>query len=433
MGHSFAEEVSGAALLAGRGLAATTEAVRETHRAVAGRVFGPLGPLGAPARMGHEAISRAVYAAVGGSAWAAATIGGRLAGRLPGSAGPLSDDPRGNVAVGALNGAFGDHLSASGNPLALPMTVRNRGHDVELTRPALATAFPAASGKLVVFLPGLCETELAWQRDAVRHWGDAASTHGSRLAAEAGLTPVYLRYNTGLHISQNGALLSALLEALLAAWPVDVDSLALVGHSMGGLVARSACGAGSAGAASWPARLRQMVYLGSPHLGAPLELAATAAGCALRVLPETRPLARALAARSVGIKDLRFGAVIESDWAGSDPDAWRAEPTQICPLADGVAHYYIGATMTRDPRHPAARVFGDLLVTFPSASGAGRRRSLGFPVDAGRHFGSLHHFDLLNHPLVYRALLDWLAPGHRGQPERTQHPVAVAGIRPGRR
>jgi pimeloyl-ACP methyl ester carboxylesterase len=322
----------------------------------------------------------------------------------------LADRRRTDVVVGALNGAWGDAFQRWRNPLALDMTPRADGHDVDLTPPGIRAAYPSATGDVIVFVHGLCETDRAWWLKATEHYGDPQSSHGSRLAAATGATPVYLRYNTGLHISDNGQRLATVLDRLVAAWPVPVERLTLIGHSMGGLVIRSACCHAEAESPAWLPLTRRIVYLGSPHLGAPLEVAATAAGVALRKLPETRPLATALASRSVGIKDLRYGDVRPADWADvTDPDAWRAAPADCAPLLAGAEHFYIGVTLTRDPDHVVARMIGDAFVTFPSASGTGPGRKLAFDVDRGRHLGGLHHFDLLNHPRVWALLESWLS------------------------
>jgi pimeloyl-ACP methyl ester carboxylesterase len=293
------------------------------------------------------------------------------------------------------------------------MTIRVAGRDVGLDRESLHAAFSPAGGDVVVFVHGLCETERAWWNNAQQHYADSASSHGARLAAATGATPVYLRYNTGLHISENGDQLARLLGELVTNWPVPVSRLTLIGHSMGGLVIRSACCQAELGSdegpTPWVELVRRVVYLGSPHLGAPLEVAASAAGVALRRLPETRPLATALASRSVGIKDLRYGDIQPSDWADvRDPDASRPEPATCVPLLTTADHFYIGATLTRNQDHLVARMLGDALVTYPSASGDGPRRQLAFEIDRGRHLGGLHHFDLLNHPRVWELLRQWL-------------------------
>jgi pimeloyl-ACP methyl ester carboxylesterase len=408
-------DLDGAATIAGRGLAASTGLVRDIHSAIADRVFGLTGPSATPVRVMHQGISRGVYAAVGGGLRATSYAAGRVAGVVASRRGPaaeyvgLTDRVRGNVVVGAINGAWGDRLDRWGNPLALQMTIRSEGRDVPVDARSLAVAFPEASDDVVVFLHGLCETELNWWLGARGHYGNPRSSHGYRLTQQIGATPVYLRYNTGRHISDNGDDLVELLDRLVASWPSDVRRLTLVGHSLGGLVIRSACARGQLAGSDWVAKVRRIVYLGAPHLGAPLEVAVARASTTLSRLPETRPLATALGTRSVGIKDLRYGDILAEDWSSiEDLDAWRCEPAGCAPLLPSAEHYYIGATVTRDQNHFVARLIGDALVTFPSASGAGRNRRLELEVDRGRHLGGLHHFDLLNHPRVWDLLEQWL-------------------------
>ena len=404
-----AHQARAAGELAGRGLAAAAGLVRDTHLAIANRAFTLSGRAAKPAHATHDLISRSVYATVG--------TGMRLAGHVAGAVAAtrretvaISDRPRGNVVLGALNGAWGDRFAEASSPLALSMTLRTRTGDLDLDRASLAHAYPDATGDVVLFLHGLCETDASWRLGARDHYGDAESTHGERLRAACGATPLYARYNTGRHVCDNGDDLAALLAQLVEQWPVPVTRLTLIGHSMGGLVIRAACHRAQQDQAPWLPLLQRIVYLGSPHLGAPLEVAATAAAVALRRLPETRPLANALASRSVGIKDLRYGDVRADDWADvADLDAWRAEPDDCVPLIDTATHYYIGATIGRRNDTVAARVIGDALVPWASASGDNSRRRLALEVDRGRHLGGLHHFDLLNHPRVYAVLEGWLA------------------------
>jgi hypothetical protein len=402
-----------AARLGGQALAGVTTAIRDTHLAIARRAFTLTGPPARPVQLVHDTISTGVYGAVRATMSAAAVVGGTaVAARRAASTTyrPIADRPRGDVVVGAINGAWGDRLAATRNRLALTMTVRHGGGDVPLRRDDLAAAYPDATGDVAVWVHGLCETDTAWRVGARKRYGDPFSTHGSRLHDETGLSSVYLRYNTGCHISDNGAELSRLLTELVEQWPVPLQRLTLVGHSMGGLVIRSACHAATeTGGEPWLPLTKRVVYLGAPHLGAPLELGAVAAARALRRLPETRALGDALAGRSVGIKDLRYGDVLAADWAGvEDADAWRPEPAECAPLLESADHYYVGVTIARRRDGVAARTVGDALVLWSSASGSGRRRRLGLPADRGRHLGGLHHFDLLNHPKVYAVLRDWL-------------------------
>jgi alpha-beta hydrolase superfamily lysophospholipase len=218
-------------------------------------------------------------------------------------------------------------------------------------------------------------------------------------------TPVYLRFNTGRHISENGRSLAELLDELVADWPVPIEQIALVGHSMGGLVARSACHHGG----DWTAAVRHTVTLGTPHTGAPLESAVHYAAAALGVVGETRPLAGFLRRRSAGIRDLRSGSLVDEDWSGRDPEALRAAACQEVPLLAGATHHFVAATITATAEHPLGRLIGDWLVLQPSASGRSRTRVIGLEEANGAHVGGTHHLALLNHPAVYEHLREWLA------------------------
>ena len=217
-----------------------------------------------------------------------------------------------------------------------------------------------------------------------------------------------MRYNSGRHISENGESLADLLEELVAAWPLEVEEIALVGHSMGGLVARSACHAGAQRGDAWVERVRRVISLGSPHMGAPLAQGVHWGAAALWRLPETRPFAAFLRRRSAGIRDLRQGSLVDADWRDCDPDALRASACAELPLLDGATHCFVAATLTRSPRHPLARLLGDCLVLEPSASGRSRTRRLPFEAEYGMHLGGTHHLALLKHPAVYAKLRDWL-------------------------
>ena len=190
---------------------------------------------------------------------------------------------------------------------------------------------------------------------------------------------------------------------------MEVERIVLVGHSMGGLVARSACYQAAERDDDWVGRVRHVVSLGSPHLGAPLAQGVHWASAALHALPETRPLATLLRRRSAGIRDLRQGSLVDADWRDCDPDELRAAACQEVPLLDGATHCFVAATITADPRHPVGRLIGDCLVLESSASGRGRTRRIPFEAEHGLVVGGTHHIALLNHPAVYERLLEWLA------------------------
>jgi PGAP1-like protein len=399
------DELKALGSLAGDAAAGIAGQAREVHESVAARVFGALGPPGTPVRAVHDRVSTTAYAAA--SALTGAIVkGGAAAASLARSdhAPSLKDVPGGRLAVGAVNGMWGDRLHRDHSVLETPMAVRVRGRDVALDGDSLRRAFPGATPRLAVFIHGLCETEDAWRLHAAH-----SVPYGDRLHAELGYTPICVRYNSGRHISHNGRALAALLDVLTEHWPVQVAEVALIGHSMGGLVARGACH--YAQASSWREQVRHVFMLGTPHKGAPLELGANALCHASARVPELRPFAAPIRVRSVGVKDLAYGYVVDADWEGHDPDA-RTNTGTAVPFLQTATHYFVSASLTRDPEAPAGRLLGDLLVLRPSAwSQGGRGERLQFPVDQYAHFGGATHFDLLNHPAVYAQIHRWLSAG----------------------
>ncbi len=362
--------------------------VRDTHLAASRRVYAAVerrtGRAAVLPRVVHHGITGGVYAGIG-TGLRAASLGLGAVGAT--GRGPRLDVSRpGRFLSRSVMGLIGDRLAQERPNLAWPMSLRRGGADVAVDSASLADAYPAARPDLVVFLPGLCEDETAWDRHADRH----GTTYPEALAA-AGWTPLTLRVNTGLAVRENGALLAALLAEVVDAWPVEVARVALVGHSMGGLIARMACALDAAGAATWSSLVTDVVTLGTPHLGAPLAGWARSGSAGLARLPETSAFGRIIDHRSTGILDLERGL---------DLDAAPALPHARMRLVSG--------SLGR-PRRPTGRlathVLGDLLVRQDSAIGGGRL----FPDADLLHVPGADHFDLLNHPDVRRAILDWLA------------------------
>ena len=243
--------------------------------------------------------------------------------------------------------------------------------------------------------------DLQWNRDG--------HDHGAALARSLHATPLYLHYNTGLRIGANGRALADVLERMVEAWPVPVDEVVVVGHSMGGLVARSACHyAGLAGHA-WLRRLDSLVFLGTPHHGAPLERAGSGIDAILGVSPYSAPLARLGRIRSAGLRDLRHGTLVD-DAAHADGSP-RRDPRTHVPLPRGVRCFAVAATRDSQPRSKVGRMSGDGLVPVRSALGqhADAARDLGIPASRRMVVAGHTHFDLLGSPAVYARIEDWLA------------------------
>ncbi len=223
--------------VAGEALAAGGRLIRDMHAGIATRPFGALGAAATPARVLHDGISAAVYGGIGSGLRGAARRGAQLAARHANASADASADahadadadepslashPIASLALGALNGLYGNHLVDRDNGLALTMDIRRHGNEVATDADGLAAAYPGATPRIVVFVHGLCETEAAWRLAPRTATDSDRRTYGDRLQDELGFTPVYLRYNTGLRVSANGRRLARLLEDLQASWPVGV-------------------------------------------------------------------------------------------------------------------------------------------------------------------------------------------------------------------
>ena len=372
-------------------------AARDIHTSVAGRVHrvvdGVTGHRTVPHRL-HDGIAGAVYAGVGLGLKATAR-GLRAADRL-GIGGAIEASPRGRFVVSAVNGLIGDQLVEDGSPMAIETAVRVGGRDLPLDPEAVAAAFPDATDSLVVFVHGLCETESYWERRSRPRPADGstAPSYGARLAEE-GWSAVYLRANTGLSLAESGVAVSALLARLVEAWPSEVRRIALVGHSMGGLIVRSACAVSTAEDRDWTRLVTDVVLIGAPHLGSPVERTIERGVRLANRVPELVPLARVFEQRSVGVLDLHDG------------------PADTIVALPHARYRLVAGTLTRSSRHPLAATVGDLLVPYRSAAGLLPSGEEIFPDADVLHVPGADHFDLLNHDDVYAALRGWLAEARR--------------------
>ncbi len=302
-----------------------------------------------------------------------------------------------NYVPAVINGAVGDRLVEVGDALAIRMSFRDGGRDVR------ADELADLSGHVAVFVHGLMADDAYWSRP----FGDYEG-FGPVLARERGLTPLYVRYNSGLHISENGVALARILEDLVGAHP-DIDRVTLVGHSMGGLVVRSAGHYGQTGGHAWTRAVDSAVLLGAPNDGAYMEQAAHLSAWVLEAIPTlaTNLIARAINGRSDGIKDLRLGLLVHDDWQRPDAARMKLRDRTPVPLMPGV-HYHVAlGTLTETEDSILATYFGDGLVGANSAVAA--RHAGGAASIRWRVFTKTAHLALVARPEVQAFVSDALA------------------------
>lgn len=394
-----ADDLRGASRLAIGATKGITSVVRAMHVNIAS---GPavLGrPLEGPVRL----FTTPVYAAIEAiTHLVGASLDAALAQLAP-LLGESTAGPEREAILAALNGVVGDTLAETGNPLAITMRLRQGGQPLDLEAPALRSAIPDAGPKVLVLVHGssMNDLQFSWR----------GHDHGAHLSRELGYTPIYVHYNTGLHVSTNGRELAGLLEQAVRAWPVPIEEIAIVAFSMGGLVARSACRVADDAKHSWRTKLKDLLFLGTPHHGAPLERAGHGFHLLLGISDYSAPLARLARIRSAGVTDLRFGNVLDEDWQARDRFAAGAGDTRAhVPLPEGVRCYAIAAS-TSPPEGERRRLAGDGLVPVDSALGKHRSadRTLRFSPEHVHVVRGIGHLDLLGSLEAYETMRGWLA------------------------
>ena len=412
-------DIRGAARLAVDATAGLTDLVEAMHQRIASAPGASASDGRRPERT--TGITGLVYKSIRG---VTSLVGGSvdaLLGLLEPLLASVPPRPQREAVVAALNGVLGDHLAATRNPLATVMALRQNGRALTLERTALQARFPLANGRLIVLLHGLCMNDLQWLREG--QGPDDNRDHGAALAARLDATPLYLHYNSGLRIPENGRQFASLMAQLLAAWPVPVERLVLLGHSMGGLVARSALAQAQDAGQAWPQQVTDLVCLGTPHFGAPLERVGHGVDVLLSHTPYAAPLARLARVRSAGITDLRHGRVrpigAASPAGGADTtdaaeatDATDAAAEAPLPLPTGPRCYAIAGCLGSHSQSLRARLAGDGLVPVDSALGLhpDAARALHFAADRRWVAQGVNHMALLGDSGVGAQLMSWLAP-----------------------
>lgn len=397
--HFHPRDLHGLARLATHATSEATAVVEAMHAGIAWpAVFG--GDTGTGRAGG---ISGLIYAGVRG-------VTGLLSSGLD-FASPLllkgvvepASTPERDTWLSVLCGVIGDHLAETDNPLAIATEFRTNGQTLPLESEAMAAVLGQHTSKIVVLAHGLCGHE--------RQWKGRSADYPEMLESEFGFTPVFLRYNSGRHVSENGRDLAALLEELVANWPVPVEELVLVGHSMGGLVARSAMHFGSESEHDWVSLLTKIAFLGTPHHGAPLERGGLWIQQVLGSLPFAAPLAALPRLRSAGITDLRHGNVLDEDWQGQDRFESAKDSRRVLALPESVKAIAVAATTRRQVGRVRHRLVGDGLVPIPSALGLhdDPTRQLLRDPKAMSVVPGIHHMELLGNKAVLELLKSWMA------------------------
>jgi pimeloyl-ACP methyl ester carboxylesterase len=396
--ENTAKDLQGASRLTVDAVVGVTDIVEAMHRTIS-----TLGGLIGDAETGRtRGITGFVYSNI-------RTITRLVGGGIDVALAPLmaalgeAESSRGRDAVvAALNGVLGDYLKATNNPLAIRMQIRRDGEALSADDKNLHAEIAAAGGRVLLMIHGSSSNDHQWERKG--------HDHGAKLAGALGFVPLYLYYNSGRHISENGEELAHLLETFVDDLP-EVSEIALLTHSMGGLVARSALHYAESAGLNWRDRVAKLVCLASPHHGAPLEQYGNWVDNILQISAYTAPFARLGKIRSAGVTDLRYGYLLHEDWRGRERFELGADDSTPVPLPEDVDCYAVAATTGQDSSHVGDHIVGDGLVPMRSALGehVDSDRALEFPESHKLVVRDTGHLDVLCSPEVYEALEGWLS------------------------
>lgn len=383
----LASDIRGAAKLAVEATMAITNIVEDMHRNIsrAPWIFGEV----PPGRT--RGITGLVYNSIRTvTGWVGSGLDVALKQLQPliDAAGLEAGSAGRDAIVAAINGVLGDYLAATGNPLAMDMEIRRDGAGLDAPQ----------SPRVLLLIHGLCMSERQWRRNG--------HDHGAALATALGYEAAYVRYNSGRHVSLNGRELSQLLERFIEGAGVPVEELAIIGFSMGGLLARSACHYAALAGHRWPLRLKRLIFLGTPHLGAPLERGGSGLHMLLNISPYSAPIGGLARLRSAGITDLRHGNLIDEDWADADRFDRSERRPQPLPLPANVHCAALAGTTGQRVGDLHDRLLGDGLVPVASALGEDREaaRCLSFEPEWKWIGYGMNHLDLLDRREAFDAL-----------------------------
>ena len=400
--HLHPADLHGLSRLAVDGVIGTTTLVEQLHGTIARTAV----PVPAPESGRTRGITGLVYRSIHGITGLVGSVADlafdQVVPRLP----TRHSTAQRERLVAILNGVVGDHLDETANPLAIRMKFRRQGRPFSVHSEAIATAIDPPGRKLLIALHGLCMNELQWSGSQ----GEGQRNLVNDLAASLDFSPVFLHYNSGRHISTNGREFADYMENLVEQWPEPVEEIVLLGYSMGGLVARSACHYAERADQRWLNRVTRLVTVGSPHHGSPAERLGNQVDRLLNLSPYSAPFARLGRMRSAGITDLRHGNLRDQDWADHDRFSRSGDQRQPVNLPEHVKSHAIAGITGSQPDSIKSRLLGDGLVPVDSALGLHRDPTLQFPTADDHRWVARNtgHLDLIHSRSVYQRIHDWL-------------------------
>lgn len=338
-----------------------------------------------------------------------------------------------SLAQATIGGLFG-HRDGPWSPHIPQMAFRSEFQDLDADQ-VLAPLAPVFGKSrpidIALLVHGLLVDE--------QNWTLGSSPFPDQIRKYLGWAPVMVRYNSGQHIWKNGALLADRIVELYDTFGPRLGRIRIIGHSMGGLVSRSAVEHLRRRNHSALNHIDRLFLLATPNHGADLERLGhafeyllstaeeapkTAAGMFRRVIRRGgakvglkfevvtaaaemvsvitgmpfRSILSVVAARSDGMRDVRFGYMTreESESAAHDHDRFMLNHRRPLPPPAHVRVYTVAGSLWPDVGAQPSRLRTDGLVSVASAAGVGEEFDDLQALRSGRHA----ELPLLVHQLV---------------------------------
>jgi pimeloyl-ACP methyl ester carboxylesterase len=322
--------------------------------------------------------------------------------KLTPAIGKIKDSDKKEIILSVLNGVIGDYLEEKENPLKITMQFRYQSKTLAIDPKSIKAAYPKVNGKILLMIHGSCMNDLQWTRKD--------HNHGKIIATELNKTPIYLKYNSGLHISSNGKNLNNLLEELVKNWPVPIEEIVIIAHSMGGLVSRSALYYGEKNQKKWTKHVKKIVFLGTPHHGSYVERTGNYLDLILESIHYAKPFARLGKIRSAGVTDLRYGNLIDEDWKDDHRFEIKNDKRRNIQLSKQIEFYTIAAVIGNETTSLSTQILGDTLVDVKSALGQHKNpdKNLNFKKENIWISYDSNHLDLISNPKILNKIKVWL-------------------------
>jgi len=374
-----------------------TDLVEETHRQV---VYPPF----LPSTTIQNLINKIAGFTFSNIRWSTKVIGNsvsKILKHLTPFIGNIKSSDKKEVLLSVLNGVIGDYLEEKENPLKIDMQFRYESKAIQIDSESLKETYPKINGKILLMIHGSCMSDIQWNHK--NH------NHGEALSEELDKTPIYLNYNSGKHISTNGKDLNKNLQKLVKNWPVPVEEIVIIAHSMGGLLTRSALYYADQNNNKWRKHLKRVVFLGTPHHGSHLERIGNYMDLLLESVPYLKPFARLGKIRSAGVTDLRYGNLVDEDWQHSGRFERKGDQRKHIQLPNKIKFFAVAATIGKETAG-STRKFGDNLVEVKSALGQHKKtaKNLNFKEENTWIVYENNHLELLSNPKILDKLKTWL-------------------------